>query len=481
MTDPRAAIERQIDDDPDDPAGYLVYGDWLEARGDPRGTLIALHAARLAGDSPELRAAEAALLAEHRELLPAQDLDPGPSVEWYLGFWRSLSVGAVRSVDQLAPAGPERLAGSAAGARLASLLAHGSARFVREVQLRGMPESVFGLLGAAHRTLRSVDVMASALVTDAGLRSLRPLRELRQLALQSCEPVTPYGIEVLRDFRRLEQLDLRDCTLTDDGAELLAGLPLATLQFTVVEHLTARGMRTISTLPLRSLKLRGDQLDDAALEPLAAHPTLDNLQLGGVSLDADGGARGGAAIGTIPHLRRLYLSSSTIGDAGVARLQPSLRSLHLGHCESVSDAACPSIARMRDLRFLDLSSTQVTAAGLRMLAGLSELEHLDLGFLDLGDADLAVLAAFGNLRSLSLAYGRALSDAAIDTIEQLEQLQILDLANADISPAAIDRLARLPRLGHLGLHDCPRTTIEHADTYRHWYISRGDTIDLRDE
>ena len=481
MAGARAAIEQQIEEAPDDPAGYLVYGDWLEAQGDPRGTLIALHAARLAGDSPELRAAEAALLAEHAELLPGQDVDPRPSVEWHLGFWRSLSVGAVGSGDPLAPAGPELTAGSAAGAHLASLLAHDSARFVREIQLRGMRESVLGLLGAAHRTLRSLDVLVSGLVTDAGLRSLRPLRELRQLTLQSCEPVTPYGIEVVRDFRHLEQLDLRNCKLTDDGAALLAGLPLATLRFTLVEHLTARGMRTIAALPLRSLKLRGDHLDDAALEPLAAHPTLDNLQLGGMSFGADGGARGAAALGAIPHLRRLYLSSSTIGDAGVARLQPSLRSLHLGHCESVSDAACPSIARMRGLRFLDLSSTQVTAAGLQRLAGLSELEHLDLGFLDLGDADLAVLAAFGNLRSLSLAYGRALSDAAIDTIEQLDQLQTLDLAAAEISPDAIDRLARLPRLGHLGLHDCPWETIEHADTYRHWYISRGDTVDLRDE
>ena len=481
MADPRAAIEHQIDDDPDEPAGYLVYGDWLEARGDPRGTLIAIHAARLAGDSAELRAAEAALLAEHRELLPAQDLDPGPSVEWHLGFWRSLSVGAVAPVDPLAPSEPAEAPGSATGAHHAALLAHGSARFVRELQLRGVPEDTLGVLGAAHRTLRSLDVQCSDLVTDAGLRSLRPLRELRQLALQSCEPVTPYGLEVVRAFRHLEQLDLRDCTLTDDGAAHLAGLPLVTLQFTAVEGLTARGMHTIASLPLRSLELRGDHLDDAALEPLAAQPTLDNLQLGGVALGADGGARGAAALGTIPHLRRLYLCSSTIGDAGVARLQPSLRSLHLGHCESISDAACSSIARMRGLRFLDLASTQVTAAGLRMLAGLSELEHLDLGFLDLGDQDLAALAAFGNLRSLSLAFGRALSDAAIDTLEQLEQLQTLDLAAAEISPAAIDRLARLPRLGHLGVHDCPWTTIEHADTYRHWYISRGDTIDLRDE
>jgi len=365
----------------------------------------------------------------------------------------------------------------ATGEHVAALLAHDSARFVRELRLRDMPDTMLGTLGAARRTLRSLDARCSKLVTDDGLRSLRPLRELRQLVLRSCEPVTPHGLEVVRDLPRLELLELHGCMLSDDGAAHLAGLRIATLQLTVVGQLTARGMHAIATLPLRSLDLRGDRLDEAALVPLAAHPTLDNLQLGGGEIDTIGAG----AIGTIPSLRRLYLCTSTIGDAAVARLQPSLRSLHLGHCESISDAACPSIARMRGLRFLDLSSTQLTVAGLRMLAGLAELEHLDLGFLHLGDADVATLAAFGNLRSLSLAFADALSDAVIETIAKLDKLQTLDLAAAEISPDGIDRLARMPRLIHLGVYDCPWTTIEHADTYAHWYLNRRDTVDFHDE
>jgi uncharacterized protein (TIGR02996 family) len=52
-----AALEAAIIANPDDDAAYLVYADWLLARGDPRGDLIALQHA----DKPE----SAALLEQH--------------------------------------------------------------------------------------------------------------------------------------------------------------------------------------------------------------------------------------------------------------------------------------------------------------------------------------------------------------------------------------------------------------------------------
>jgi uncharacterized protein (TIGR02996 family) len=36
----RAAIEAAIDEDPDDPRAYAVYGDWLQEQADPRGEPI---------------------------------------------------------------------------------------------------------------------------------------------------------------------------------------------------------------------------------------------------------------------------------------------------------------------------------------------------------------------------------------------------------------------------------------------------------
>ena len=47
MADP-TQLEAAIESDPDNPAGYMVYGDWLQSRGDVRGELIAL---QLAGNT----------------------------------------------------------------------------------------------------------------------------------------------------------------------------------------------------------------------------------------------------------------------------------------------------------------------------------------------------------------------------------------------------------------------------------------------
>jgi uncharacterized protein (TIGR02996 family) len=60
-----AALEAAIAAAPDDPQPYLVYADWLQQRGDPRGELIALDAA--AGQ--DVTEARAALLETHAAAL----------------------------------------------------------------------------------------------------------------------------------------------------------------------------------------------------------------------------------------------------------------------------------------------------------------------------------------------------------------------------------------------------------------------------
>jgi uncharacterized protein (TIGR02996 family) len=47
-------IEAQIKANPDDPAPYQIYADWLQERGDPRGELINLQVARQAATGQEL-------------------------------------------------------------------------------------------------------------------------------------------------------------------------------------------------------------------------------------------------------------------------------------------------------------------------------------------------------------------------------------------------------------------------------------------
>ena len=104
--------------DPDDVDNYLVYGDWLQSRGDPRGELITVQHAL--GDPTlgdlhrrELRRQEAALLARHRRrlwgVLGEQVIDVDTQVwaadlfeiEWHMGFVRSAALVLDRDLEQV--------------------------------------------------------------------------------------------------------------------------------------------------------------------------------------------------------------------------------------------------------------------------------------------------------------------------------------------------------------------------------------------
>lgn len=465
----RDRLEAQIFEAPDDVAAYLVYGDWLQSIGDPRGRLIAAQLARM-GDPPgALSEAEAALIAAVGD--PVVDVEPPPRVEWFAGFWRVLYAGAFGWSPK-----------SVADAHVATLLGSPSARFVREIRIDGaVTPGVLAHVALAHRTLERLDVsLRGAKLDDRSLAHLRGCKRLAHLHLFSCEPITSRGLVALRDLEALESIDLRNHALEDAGVESLVALPrLARVFFNAVSpRFTHAGMAGLARLPLRSLELAGDTLDDERILPLARHGSLANLEIGGAPI----GERGAAAIATLP-LRRLYLPSSTIGDTGVARLAglaDTLRSLHLGHSTTVSDRACEAIGKLARLAFLDLSSTQVTGAGLRHLAALRDLERLDLAFLKLGDRDLAPLLGLSRLTELNLAYSE-LTDAGIELIvDALPELERIDLTASAITARGIASLAKLPKLYALGLEDCAVEAIELARENNRWSLNTRDMLELYD-
>jgi len=458
------ALEARIVENPDDDATYSVYGDWLETRGHPRGALIT---AQAAGNAE----VEAAILAEHRELLgPPLDLDPQPTITWHLGFWRRLQVGYWGWSPK-----------PAEDRDVATLLAHPSARFVRELTVAGsLTPAVFQILATAHATVTLLDVRVGDGVDDRCLEALASCTRLEQLHLFSCDDVTARGAQVLRAMRALRSLDLRNCPLDDRIAGCLADLPhFERVMFNAVSReFSARGMAALARAPLVSLELGGEHVGDAHVAELAHHATLANLEIGRAPLST----AGAASLATLPDLRRLYVCSSSLGDAGVHELASlPLRSLHLGHCKTLTDAACASIARIATLRFLDLSSNAIGSAGLRALHPLGELEQLVLAFLGVDDAAVAdICASFPKLRALSLGFSREITDAAIDALVRLDALESLDLAGSQVTARGIDRLAQMPNLTALGLEDCSRDAIERAKANERWYVNTRDLLDHYD-
>ena len=120
--DEASQFEAAIARDPDDDDAYLVYGDWLQLRGDPRGELIAL----------QYRGHEDAakdLLSRHAEhFYGALCARPGLlDVTWHLGFLRSCRF----SLDDDRGPNHEKRAVAA----LEELLALRSTRFIRDLSI----------------------------------------------------------------------------------------------------------------------------------------------------------------------------------------------------------------------------------------------------------------------------------------------------------------------------------------------------------
>ncbi len=90
-------LEARILSNPDDLSAYLVYGDWLSERGDPRGELIAVQAKlkETPGDAA-LQATEKTLLADNAQAWLGALADKGPkdlAITWKLGFIDSVRFG----------------------------------------------------------------------------------------------------------------------------------------------------------------------------------------------------------------------------------------------------------------------------------------------------------------------------------------------------------------------------------------------------
>jgi uncharacterized protein (TIGR02996 family) len=136
-------LEAIIARDPDDPAAYQVYADWLDARGDPRGEFITVASALdEQPESAELAAREQALL----DLQPLTFADPrwrGLELYWRCGYVEGLGVtlpldkwfepGQARGLPFLPPGSRWLQRGVEVADWLSNIRAHPSGRFVRSL------------------------------------------------------------------------------------------------------------------------------------------------------------------------------------------------------------------------------------------------------------------------------------------------------------------------------------------------------------
>lgn len=375
-------LERQIIEEPTDPGRCLVYADWLQGQGHPRGELGVLQSARASRpDEAALAKAEQKLFDEHPELAPprltevlrrprkaGEDL---PSATWENGF---LAAARLARGSERSPYTVREL--------LAELLAHPAARFLRELRIGGL----------------GPDVHDYAEVIDELVRGCPST--LRVLSLVDLPPGSPEVVFA----------DLADITPLLEATPLLEELRLAGNQVK---------LGALDLPKLRRLAVATGDPDVLLAISKAKLPALESLELssGDAPMPAAALAK---VLGARWDVRRLAITRTANTDELVpwilkSALLPKLTSLDLsGGKLSDTGGGILALARpkLEHLASLDLSANAMTPAAVRQLAGVCASVRLDDQ-----RAPLAATISEADLRQMSpdagaLAKGREVAKPA---------------------------------------------------------------------
>ena len=217
-------------------------------------------------------------------------------------------------------------------------------------------------------------------MSDDGARSMRDMRALRRVNLDSC-PVGDGAARALSHLPDLESVTLADTDVGNDGVEALArgakrlthlDLGHALVDDDGVEHLL------LLKHTLRVLSLDSRLISDRGVKRIADLRSLESLDL----FAADVTDAGVGALREMRALKSLEMCGGRVTDVGVARVArfcENLETLNLGQNAAVTDAGAAAVAAsLKKLTALNLTGSGVTDAGAKKFAALKNLTTLAL-------------------------------------------------------------------------------------------------------
>jgi uncharacterized protein (TIGR02996 family) len=416
MMDHAAAFLRAIREAPDDDTPRLVFADWLEERGDPRGEFIRAQCrlARMPDDDParldvEDHAHE--LLARHGDDWAAPLHGVAEGWEFRRGFIERVT-----------------LNGQAFLARAERLFA---AEPIRHVHMSLRPEDATAL--AARPELRWLETLAfeRCHLRDKAFQAILGSPYLTRLtALVVPAGVEVPGVQALIEtgiLARLIELDLSHNPAFGDRAALLL--------------LTAPSVRA-----LQVLRVGGTNLSPAGVLNVLFSPILTHL----TALDVAGVERAAGPGDFTPVLLQMAANSRFL--ARLTSLDLSYRGLHGSGLEALMGS--PDLAYLRELHLrrtrLDLSALRALAES-SYLAGLTVLDLDGNNIRAEGSQALTESPHLANLTALRLGHN-ALRDTgakALANSPYLKRLTALDLRYNGIGGPGLHALAASENLARL--------------------------------
>lgn len=317
------------------------------------------------------------------------------------------------------------------------------------ITLRGdkPTDDVIPLLAAVPE-VRELTVEDAPKLTAAALPAIAKMTHLRTLKLEGPR-FTDASLAALTPMPGLEKLTLEKTAVTDAGlAAVPAGMPNLT-EFTATDGrtpLSDAGVKPLGRLPnLKRLAIHRSRVTGPGLAPLAGLAKLENVFLYETAVD-DAGL---AFLAGKPNLKGVFLGRTRVTGTGLKHLAGAkLDELDLSGCP-VTDAGLAGLAGLR-VGHVSLKGTGVGDAGAAHIAKVQELKWLELGDTRVGDAGLASLAKIPTLEILTLD-GTDVTGATAGDLKNCPNLKYVGITGAPFTDAGCAALARLPKLESIDL------------------------------
>jgi Leucine-rich repeat (LRR) protein len=263
--------------------------------------------------------------------------------------------------------------------------------------------------------------------------------------VHACRPLAHYS--AYRVTLAVYLAILGSTALPDDTGSAVAALTRARFSLTFVDdkpieatkHWGDLQKESLSHLgrldDLRHLTIRSGDLDDSAVESIAAIKNLTRLRLTGKLTD-----EGISRLARLDQLRTLDLRRTEITSDGLSVLGELRVLVELILAGTIADSKhVPLFPRLRVLNLAG-DQTHFPNADFAAISQLQELQILDLsGNKTATDIGMTHLGAIKHLRSL-LAADTDITDACIDSIMKLKSLQSLDVKGTQITKEGVARL-----------------------------------------
>ena len=357
------------------------------------------------------------------------------------------------------------------------------AKTVQVLDLRNVKTTDDGLKTVAAMPHLEGVIIKGDDITDAGLKHVAGCKSLDSVTVLGGKKITDAGVKELAALPKLQTLFLGFMTLDGSGLAAFAGSStLTSLTLDYIDGFTDDGARHIAKLPnLNELKIGSGfgekKLTAAGIQAivdarLPAKFDFDKKLMDDAlftSLVKKGWLYGPTPPGakdkrpaTAADVKSISIDGSKVTDKGFAAVLDctNVTSLFLANT-GITDESLKKMGSFKQLDYLALEKTKVTAAGLEAVAA-APLKHVALQGCELTEDAFKAFGKMQELKELWLSDAKMKGDW-LQHISALPKLKELNLMNTDFDDSHVKHLTAMPALEDVTLNNTKLTDAGFAE------------------